>query len=288
MTTILPTTTRTLIAIDLAGSEEYGRLWRKLKTATRVPREFLPGLPANGLATAVGYWFAEAEERLEAGAGCVEILPPGRPGSRPEALTVERAAALDHRQFPKILLSAQAARRVSPALTDGLDLEIGRNWARVGVDPSAWSAVAAPVLLTISLCWRSIQLVERLDELTDWARDACARPGRLRLRDRGLGGRLRALRSLVIDLPCFEGPLIDPRGYFSSRRSETLYRALVRRLDLESWRALNDERIEIVEATLEALVEDQRHQTTLLCEVALEVLIFLAIAADIAINLSST
>jgi len=92
----------------------------------------------------------------------------------------------------------------------------------------------------------------------------------------------------VIDLPTFAGPLIDPCGYFSSRRSATIDRALVRRLELDGWWALIDERIEIVEATLEALVDEERHGVALACEVVLEVLILLALVADIAINLAST
>jgi hypothetical protein len=292
MTTIQPTTL-TLVAIDLAGSEEYGRLWRTLKTAIRVPREFLPGLPVGGLATPVGYWFSETEERREAGVFRVDVLSPGRAAVHPTARTEVATSALDHRQFPKVLLSAQSARRLSPALTDGLTLEIGSNWARVGVDPSAWSAVATPVLLSISVCWRLIQVVRQLDELTDWARDACGRPARLTgwstilSRRRELGDRLRTMRRLLIDLPCYEGPLIDPRGYFSSRRPANLYRALVKRLELDGWRALIDERIEIVEATLDALAEERRHRDALTCEVVLEVLILLSLVADIAINLSS-
>ena len=85
----------------------------------------------------------------------------------------------------------------------------------------------------------------------------------------------------MLDLPCFEGPLIDPRGYFASFRAAKLFQALVKRLELDSWRALIDERIEIVEATLEALVEEQRHNDALTCEIGLEVLIFLALLADI-------
>jgi hypothetical protein len=88
----------------------------------------------------------------------------------------------------------------------------------------------------------------------------------------------------VLDLPSFEGPLIDPHGYFASSRAARLFQALAKRLELDSWRALIDERIEIVEATLDGLAEDQRHHDALTCELALEVLIFLALLADITIN----
>ena len=237
MTAIHPTIL-TLVAIDLAGSEEYDRLWRTLKTAIRVPREFFPGLPVVGLTTAVGYWFSETEERREADGLRVDTLPPGQPAARTEVAMP--TSALDHRRFPKVILSAKSTRGLSPGLTNGLTLEIDHNRAIVGVDPSEWPSVATPVLLAISVCWRLIQVVHQLDELTEWARATCERPGRLLGRPtllhrrRELGNRLLAMRRLVIDLPCYEGPLIDPGGYFSSRPSARLYRALT---SASSWTA---------------------------------------------------
>jgi hypothetical protein len=282
-------TTRTLVAVDLTESDEHGRLWRTLRTATGFPPDIGPGLPACGLATAAGHWFSETDERPEADALCVEVSPPGPPEARPRGRISAPPIPLDHRQFPRIFLSPKLSRRLSPLLADGLTLEIGRNRARVGVDPSAWTSVAAPTLLTISVCWRLLQIVRVLDEQADWIRGAGRLPsGPWSLLDprrrRELDDHLGTLRRLVIDLPCFEGPLIDPGGYFPSRRSARLFRVLMNRLELDDWRSLIDDRIEILEGTLGAMLEDRRHGMALTCEVVLEVLILIALATDIALS----
>ena len=225
-------------------------------------------------------------------ARCVVVCP-----ELPDLLPKEGAGGIGatpgpgQRHFPKVYLSVAyvCMRNPAPAPHGGLGLAIGRDRAYVGVDPGAWSTVAEPVLLAVSLCWRFSAIAEELDQLVSWSRDACRGRGgswlQGRLRRGELGARLRTLRSLVLDLPGFEGPLIDPRGYFASLRAGRLFQALVKRLELDSWRALIDERVEIVEATLEALLEEQRHHDVLTYEIGLEVLIFLALLVDITINL---
>jgi len=292
MTTI-GTTSLTLAATDLARSEANAPLWRTLKTAVRVSSESYPDLRAGGLATAAGYGFTETGQRLDEGARCVVVGPDLPDLRRKEASDggPPQAQAQGQRHLPKVYLSGASACMRNPASAPdgGLKLAIGPDRAYVGVDPSAWSSVAEPVLLSVSLCWRFSAIAEELDQLVNWSRDACVRPGapwsRGRPRRSELRNCLRTLRSLVLDLPSFEGPLIDPHGYFASSRAARLFQALVKRLELDSWRALIDERIEIVEATLDGLAEERRHQDALLCEVGLEVLIFLALLADITINL---
>ena len=98
------------------------------------------------------------------------------------------------------------------------------------------------------------------------------------------GPTLRAVRSLGVDLPCFEGPLLDPQGYFATRRAARLFRSLVSRLELERWQAVIDERMEVIESTFEALAEERRHLDSLTWEIVLEVLILAALVGDIGIN----
>jgi hypothetical protein len=288
MTTIA-TTSLTLAATDLSQSEANAPLWRTLRTAARVSSESYPGLRAGGLATAAGFGFTESTQQLDAAERRVVVGPdlldlPAKqsPGGIPDP---------GQRHMPRVFLSGSSGRSrdPAPAPDGGLKLAIGPDRACVGVDPSAWSSVAEPVLLAVSLCWRFSAIAERLDQLVSWSRIACRRSGTSwsqgRLRRSELAAHRCVLNSLVLDLPCFEGPLIDPRGYFASSRAARLFQALVKRLELDSWRALIDERVEIVEATLEALVEEQRHRDALTFEVALEVLILLALLADITINL---
>ena len=91
----------------------------------------------------------------------------------------------------------------------------------------------------------------------------------------------------MIDLPCFEGPLLDPQGYFATRRAARLFKTLVNRLELERWQTVIDERIEIIEATFDALADERRHLDSLTWEIVLEVLILAALVGDIAINVVS-
>ncbi len=286
----IESTALTFVATDLTGSEAHGLQWRTLRTATRVSSGSHPGLPAGSVVTAAGYGFAETQRRPDTAVRRVVVLADLSEMPPQESNGVAVAPTLGQRQFPKVFVSGAYVCKncPSPAPSGGLELAIVHDCAYVVVDPSAWASVADPVLLTIALCWRLSALVEQLDQLADWSRNACSLPGESLFRGPQrrdeLGVRLRALRRLVLDLPCFEGPLIDPRGYFGSVRPARLFQALVKRLGLDSWRALIDERVEIVEAVLESLAEERRHHAALTCEIVLEVLILIALLADIAIN----
>ena len=145
----------THVAIDLNRSEEHNLLWRKQKTAVRSSREFFPGLPRGGLATAVGYWFAETKDTLEPDALRVDVLPPGDRGIRAEPEPDSESAATrgtpEQRHFPTVILPAESYRRATDSPAGGFSLQIGPNWARVWVDASEWPSISPPILLTISL-----------------------------------------------------------------------------------------------------------------------------------------
>jgi hypothetical protein len=292
--TTLNVATLTLVAVDLARSEEHNLLWRKQKTAVRPSREFYPGLPRGGLATAVGYWFAETKDSLRPDAFRVDVMPPGdrEAGAEPEAESAVTRGTPERRHFPTVIVPGGSYRGAACPPAAGFSLQVGPNWARVGVEAAEWPSISPPVLLTVSLCWRLMSIVEWLDEITEDLRDSHRSPGgpwsRAGFRRRELGRHLRAVRSVVVDLPCFEGPLLDPQGYFATRRAARLFRVLVDRLELERWQSVIDERIEVVEATFEALAEERRHLDSLTWEIVLEVLILVALVGDIGINVLAT
>jgi hypothetical protein len=273
---------RVLHAIDLARSSAYDPLWRTLRVASSTPRDPPAGLPPGGLATPGGFWFVEAAGRPVPDALRVDIVPPG--AMRGRAADAAGSAPPDpgDRRLPLLIVPPRATRALVPELRDGLALEVRPRGARVGVADHAWPCVSGPVLLIISQCWRFLEIERRLDDLSARCRDGTVR------RRGGVGKGLRAVRELVLDLPGFDGPVVDPRGYFASRRSATLYRAFARRLELGRWRDRIGERVEIVEATLAALAEDRRHLDSLAWMVLLEALILLILFADIGVNLYST
>ena len=103
-----------------------------------------------------------------------------------------------------------------------------------------------------------------------------------------VGPILARSESVVIDLPCFEGPLLDPQGYFATRRAARLFKTLVNRLELERWQTVIDElHRDHRYATFDALADERRHLDSLTWEIVLEVLILAALVGDIAINVVS-
>lgn len=276
------TTVRTLKAIDLTQAAEFGPLWRTLRVAAAGPSETPPGLPRGGLATPTGFWFVEVEPDgpPDPHSLRVEFAPPGAP-RRHSAPGTPRLRESDQRSA-SLRLPGRVARAIAPELSDGLTLDVGPRRALVGVNDPVRPCVIEPILLLISQCWRFLEIERRLDALS-----ALSSAGITKRTSKTLDG-LQSIRSLVLDLPNFEGPLVDPRGYFPSRRSALLYRTCSRRLELGPWRERIGERIEILESTLSALVDDRRHTDSLAWMICLEALILLALFVDIGLNLYAT
>ena len=228
------------------------------------PPSHTPTSCAGGVATAAGYGFTETRQPLDTAARCV-VVGTNLPDLRREKRRGRRAMpAPGQRHIPKVYLSgaSDCMRDPAPAIEGGLKLAIGLDQAYVGVDPSAWPFVAEPVLLTVSLCWRFSAIAEELDQLVNWSRDTCRRPG-----GSWFQGRLAATSLTTGSAPSLSrarSALLRRAPDRPSRllrliRAARLFQALVKRLELNSWRALLDERVEIVEATLEALAEERRH-----------------------------
>jgi hypothetical protein len=250
-------TMRTLVATDLASSNAHDVSWYQSRTGCQT-------LKPGQWITSVGYRFAEQATAPEADALHVVIRAPERKPSAPSC-------------------DPGTCRRLTLATAGGeIALEVGPSRAGVGIEAAQWTACAAPILLAISVCWRFEEIDRTLDEFAAWTRTRLqgGRGGR------ELDQRFRALHALIVDLPCFEGALDDPSAYFASAGEVRLFRRLARRLQLAAWRARLDERIEILEAAVAALVDEHRHRQLLDWEIALELLILVALVADIGIHLA--
>jgi hypothetical protein len=271
-------TMRTLLATDLARAEARDDSWQQSRVACQ-------SRPSGEWVTSVGYAFAERSIPPAVDALHVIILALDQMRTLPEDDCGASPFGCD--------TQTRTRRRFTLETPQGaIVVEVGRSRARVGIEKSRWIACAAPILLAISMCWRFDEIERNLDELTAWTRrqlQGQGRDGRLpRIHGRELDHRRRALQTLVVDLPCFEGSLDDPGGYFLSRDETGLYRRLARRLELAAWRTRLDERIEIVEAAVAALVDEHRHRQLLHWEMAVESLILLALLSDIGIHLALT
>jgi hypothetical protein len=256
-------TMRTLVATDLARAKTVDASWLQSRMGCQSVR-------LGEWVTSVGYAFAERAAPPESDTLHVIIAAPDEKPSPP---------GCDRRACRQLTLETPEGQIV---------IEVGRSRARVGIETSQWIASAGPILLAISVCWRFEEIERSLDELTTWTRSQLQgserRPTGNRRRE--LDERFRALHALIVDLPCFEGSLDDPGGYFPSSAETRLYRRLARRLRLAAWRARLDERIEILESAVDGLVDTQRHRQLLRWEIALESLILLALVTDIGIHLA--
>jgi hypothetical protein len=250
-------TMRTLVATDLARADARDATWYQSRTGCQ-------SVESGQWITSVGYRFAEQAAPPAADALHVVIRAPDRKSSAPPC-------------------DSQTCRRLTLATAGGeIAVEVGPSRAGVGIEAAHWTACAAPILVAISVCWRFEEIDRTLDEFAAWTRS--------RLHggqgSRELGPRFRALHALIVDLPCFEGVLDDPSAYFASVDEVRLFRRLARRLQLAAWRARLDERIEILEAAGAALVDERRHWQLLNWEIALELLILVALLTDIGIHLA--
>jgi hypothetical protein len=274
---------RTLVATDLAKPGAPAFPWRTLRSALASTRGIGTGAPGASQATPAGYEFVEGDGIHPSSAPRVEVFDLPQSGRRQPRQHDPGPSHPSHRSLLTAIFPA-GDRHLSPGLAGGLVIEIREGLGRVEVAGSAWDDAARPVLLAISQCWRFLQIDRELDDLDAWMHSHS--DGRRTRPARGgeIEPRLRRLRTLVSDLVSSEGPLTDPRGYFETPREARLYRAIIARVGLRAWRDRIDERVEVAEAAIEALVEERRHRQLLLYEVGLEVLIFLALLLDLGVN----
>jgi hypothetical protein len=165
-------------------------------------------------------------------------------------------------------------------------LEIDSNVARIGVDAATWASVNETVLFAVAQFWRLDAIDRALDVLSDWARNDLEKNtgvakvlGRKRARD--LRAHRRALEKLILDLPDYEGPLTNPRGYLPSGRPVALYRRLCSWLGLHRRRREIDERIEVIESIFDSLNESLNHVQSLAFQIVLELIIVAVLLLDV-------
>lgn len=267
-------TQRPIRAIDLTARKEHRALWRSAAGIAVPPAE----LPGGGTPSSQGYWLAPLAEGTSA--------PPGAPSIRffPYSTTPAPPPSSAPRRRPPLTV------RVKPTHTgDGeLILVIGPDFAHVHSSEAAWHAVAEPVLLAICQYWRFAAVDAELDRLTSLALDDLEHATMPGLKTFGARRRLEAtardVRTLLVDLPHFQGPLTDPLPYCSSERAAAAYTTIAEKLHLEAWCELIDERAEAVEDTYEALTEKLFEYKNFATEALLEVVIVVILLTELAIN----
>ena len=238
-------------------------------------------LPVEGFASPLGFWLAPAERWATPPALRVEIDDSGIETRRTEA------PSDGGRMHARILVPTRNRRgEASRTVT----LEVDEHVARVAVAPDLWPDVHEAVLLAIAQHWRLGTLDRTLRALAESARRQVGGTGFARSREMlPWGGRRvyesrRRLHELLLDLPDAVGPLTNPRGYLGSETSLRVFRALAARLALPRRRELIDERVEVVEAVVDAQVESRRYSQGLVVQLALETLILVVLIGDFALH----
>jgi hypothetical protein len=288
---------QTLYARDLSDLPEAANLWRpRQASASRAVDADVPLLlPRDGFASPIGFWFAPAESWTEGAASLrvevVKIDEFDRGGDQAGSGVRPAMDGLE-KQYAHIELRAGRGHKVDvPSFAPStLSLEIDACSARICVASAAWPSVAPAVLVTVAQFWRLLAIERKLGDLTDWAHGELQQTRSVRAflsRWRRLGEvrtRRQDLQSLILDLPVFEGPLTDPRGYLPTGRSLRIYRSLSARLGLARRRRLIDERVECVEAVFDSLAESADHFQALFVQLVLELMIVAALIVDIVLH----
>jgi hypothetical protein len=168
-------------------------------------------------------------------------------------------------------------------------IRISPKEARIDVDEPTWRSQSDSILLAICQAWR-FQSID--DQLNHWIRNASLDQGytsTLSLamfhHKQRLQQLARQVRGLSLAFLGFQGPLIDPLAYCSTKKSARAYKRIAEGLNLRSWSATIEARLERLERTYEAVNETAFHTRFYAWEIGLELLILLVLSGEAALHL---
>jgi hypothetical protein len=264
---------RVIEAVDLTGSPESRRLWRRR-------RGVAPAAAAAGRPSPMGFLLTERREPGGlASPWQVRLFVPGTEPAAPDALRSEPGTR-----------PAQTVRIKGAAASEGdLVLTIGPEGAQVVAPVATWNALAEPVMLAVCQYWRFRALDEQLDQLAERAEGdvghaAMSVPRSLWQRRRLLHNA-REVRTLLLDLPHFQEPLTDPYPFCTSERSVQTYRSLAEKLHLEEWAEAIDDRVEAVEDNYASVTEKLCEYRNFAWGATLEILIIVILLAELGMQI---
>ncbi len=272
----LPSWPRHIDAVDLADTANVRSLWRRRSSFTGTCEK-------SGRASPMGFWLTERPAPTEPTTSrlVMELLYPDAEADPSEIKATEPVG-----RSPR---PSQTIRIKGNKPNEGdLTLTVSPERVRVAGTPAMWDTQAEPVLLAVCQYWRFLAIDAELDRLTELAeRDvghaAMAVPDTLLERQRLLT-TARAVRTLLLDLPHFMGPLTDPHAYCTSDRSVQTYRMLAEKLHLEAWAEAIDERAEMVEDTYACVTEKLCEYRNFAWGAFLEITIIVILLVEVAFS----
>jgi hypothetical protein len=246
-----------LRAIDLTQRPGARALWSwRTQGFARSAPSPADDLPRPGFASPLGFWLTEVRGIVADAtvSPCIIRFESYTPAAAQTALETRPSA-------PHAARRPEQTIRLKPPHTDDGELVVKFTPAgvRIITSDAAWQALSEPVLLAIGVYWRFLAIEEALDRLIEQAHadlDHATMPDRRTWTDRRrLVARARSVRDLLLDLPHFQGPVIDPFPYCSTERAAQTFAGLAEKLHLEKWSALIGERALAIEDTYEAATE---------------------------------
>ncbi|HEV3122537.1 MAG TPA: hypothetical protein VGY53_11570, partial [Isosphaeraceae bacterium] len=241
-------------------------------------------LPSGGFPSPMGFWLHPLTDSsaTQPGSRCITIRSPNAPAPAPE--TTAKALAKPGDRPPQTV----RVKGQTPAEGD-LVVTIDPSGALVVGTEAAWQNLAEGVQLAVCQYWRFCEVDAEIDRITELAHAELGHAtmvGFSSLRkSRTLIANAHAVRSLMVDLPHFEGPITSALAYCSTTKAAEVYELMAERLELEDWCDLIDERVETIEDTYESVTEKLLELRNFAWEAVLEVLIIVILLAELVFNI---
>lgn len=275
---------KTILVSDLTRDPACRPLWRSGRVDADPPANAPAGLAEHGFASPMGFWLSSPALPTSHAVGGIMITFHAQGDEAPPASSIARSPDGTYTRIP------QSLRVKSPNAGEGdVLVTIGPGGARITCTPAAWKSAAEPVLLGLCQYWRFAAIDAEIARLTEHAHadlDHSNMPGIGTLRaHKRVVQSARDVRSLLLDLPHFQGPLTDPYPFCTTERAAQIYESLSEKLRLEEWCELIDERAEAIEDAYEALSEKLFEYKNFAWEAGLETLIIVILLAELGLGL---
>ncbi len=168
---------------------------------------------------------------------------------------------------------------------DALTLRLSACHAYVVVKKTTWDRAQEAILLVITQYWRFSCIEKQLNQFSMESRKTlryASKPTVI-----GLKKAERAvkndtiLRSLMQDMPSFEGPLVVATRYLSTQVAVNVYLELSKKLTMEDWAEQINGHLEAVSTTYEGITEKLFYHKGYLVEIVLEFIIVVILLLDL-------
>lgn len=258
---------QTWMAIDISSDPIHRDLW-STGNPQALSEKKESSLPPNGFASPMGFWLSPQTAGLPKDAYSLTYHGTGTVG------TMEKG---DAPRTGARCLNKNVTIKGSVLKEGELTLIVGPKNAAVYGPKAAWDAALEAVMLAVCQYWRFVLIEQTLDQIGAYARKDVRHMTMSGIASWMAAGHLismdQKLRRLALDLPHFEGLLIDPFRFCSSERSVELYNHIAEKLEIEPWCDYIDAKIETIEGHYDTATDKLFHYRLFFWGIVIEVII---------------